>query len=42
VARVVMGEADTAARGQELRQHGCGRYAPHQGAVFVCLGVVLR
>ena len=33
-ARLVIGEADTATRGRELR-HGCGRYAPHRGVVLV-------
>jgi len=32
--RVVIGEADTATRGRELRD-GCGRYAPHRGVVLV-------
>jgi hypothetical protein len=33
-ARVVIGKADTATRGRELR-HGCRRYAPHRGVVLV-------
>jgi hypothetical protein len=32
--RVVIGEADAATRGRELR-HGCRRYAPHRGVVLV-------
>jgi hypothetical protein len=36
-ACVSLGEADTAARGRELR-HGCGGYASHGGVVVVWVG----